>query len=250
MRFEDSVSHGELPLTLTGIMVRSSNVGISMLGSRLSEQTRYDYFRAFGIGSSTAAGMPLEDSGLLYPVDQWDRQTSYNTMFGQGLSSTLVQTTGAYQTIANGGLRIPPSIVSSCKASDGTVTPFDHGQPVQAVSQQTASTMLGVLKTVVNRSWMKQYVSIPGYRIAGKTGTAEQTDGRGGYRSDFVHSFVGIFPADNPQYVVAASIAFPSYGDAGAIGAMTAFRMAAEATIRTFHVAPSTGSYVALPMSY
>ncbi len=250
VRFNDSFQHEPMPWTLTGIMVNSSNVGISMLGSQLSEQTRYDYLRAFGIGESTAAGMPLEDSGLLYPPEQWDRQTSYNTMFGQGVSSTIVQTAGVYQAIANGGLRVPPSVVESCTASDGTVTEPDHGEPVQAVSSQTAASMMQVLETVVQKSWVSDYVSIPGYRIAGKTGTAEQADGQGGYRADYVHSFVGIFPAEAPRYVIAVSIAYPASGEAGAMAAVGAFKDAAEATIRTFHIPPSTGSFEPLADTY
>src|SRR5690606_21288277 len=123
----DSFVHPVMPWTLTGTLVHSSNVGISKLGSRLSEQTRYDYLRSFGIGESTKAGMPLEDSGLLHPVDQWDRQTAYNTMFGQGVSSTIVQTAGVYQTIANGGVRIPPSVVASCTDAEGRERTLDHG---------------------------------------------------------------------------------------------------------------------------
>lgn len=244
--FHDSFSHGVMDWTLAGIITNSSNVGISMLGSRLSAETRYDYLRAFGIGESTSAGMPVEDSGLLYPVEQWDRQTSYNTMFGQGVSSTIVQTAGVYQTIANGGLRVPPSVVENCEDADGTVHRLDHGDPVQVVSKETAATMMQVLENVVDQGWISPYVSIPGYRIAGKTGTAEQADGHGGYRADYVHSFAGIFPADDPRYVVVASIAFPAAGNGG-IAAMQSFHDAAEATIRTFHIPPSTGSYQPLP---
>jgi cell division protein FtsI (penicillin-binding protein 3) len=245
--FRDSFDHGEMPWTLTGVMINSSNVGISMLGSKLSEQQRYEYLQAFGIGESTAAGMPLEDSGLLYPPDQWDRQTSYNTMFGQGVSSTIVQTAGVYQTIANGGERVPPSVVASCTDADGTVRELDHGEPVQVVSEQTAATMMQVLENVVEQSWVTPYVSIPGYRIAGKTGTAEQADGQGGYRAQYVHSFVGIFPADDPQFVVATSIAFPASSANGSVAALDSFHDAAEATIRTFHIPPSSGEYQPLP---
>jgi len=231
-----------MPWTLTGVMINSSNVGISMFGSRLSEETRYEYLRSFGIGSSTAAGMPLEDSGLLYAPEQWDRQSSYNIMFGQGLSSTIVQTTSVYQTIANGGLRVPPSVVESCTEEDGTVHELDHGDPVQVVSEETADTMMQVLENVVEQSWVTPFVSIPGYRIAGKTGTAEQTDGQGGYRAEFVHSFTGIFPADNPRFVISSSIAFPAAGDGG-VAALRSFHDAAEATIRTFQIPPSNGQY-------
>lgn len=242
VRFSDSFRHEVMPMTLTGTLVHSSNVGISMLGSRLSEQTRYDYLRAFGMGESTQAGLPVEDSGLLYRPEDWDRQTSYNTMFGQGVSSTIVQTAGAYQAIANGGTRMPASVVTKCTEADGTVIEVAHGDPVQAVSAETAATTLHMLEAVVQESWITPFVSIPGYRIGGKTGTAEQTDGQGGYRSDFVHSFAGILPVDDPRYVIVASIAFPAGGDGG-VAAVTSFHDVAEATIRTFQIPPSTGSY-------
>lgn len=244
--FNDSFVHPEEQWTLTGIMSHSSNVGISKLGVQLSAETRYDYLRDFGIGESTQAGMPVEDAGMLYEPEKWDRQTSYTTMFGQGLSSTIVQTAGIYQTLANGGVRVPPSVVKSCRSADGSETAPEHGAPKRVVSKETAAEMMDVLENVVKQSWIKDYVSVPGYRVAGKTGTAQQSDGRGGYRPDYVHSFVGVFPADDPQYVIASSIGFPAGGDGG-IAAMRGFRDAAEATIRTFHVQPSKGRYTKLP---
>ncbi|UOR02927.1 penicillin-binding protein 2 [Leucobacter allii] len=251
VRFGDSFPHPPMQWTLTGILVQSSNVGTSMLGSRLSPETRYDYLRKFGIGESTQAGMPVEDSGMLAPYADWDAQTSYNTMFGQGLSSTIVQTAGVYQTIANGGVRVPPSVVSSCTEADGTRTVPDHGEEVRAVTEDTAGQVMAMLETVTTEGWFSDLVSIPGYRIAGKTGTAEQVDPATGlYRTDYVHSFAGIFPADDPRYVAVASIAFPAPGGDGSSAAIAAFHDAAEATIRTFHIPPSTGEFTPLPTEY
>ncbi|MEJ6489362.1 penicillin-binding protein 2 [Leucobacter sp. USCH14] len=250
VRFGDSFNHPEMPWTLTGILTQSSNVGTSMLGSQLSAETRYDYLKRFGVGDATQAGMPVEDSGLLYEPKDWDRQTSYNTMFGQGLSSTIVQTAGVYQAIANHGVRVPPSVVKQCTDADGTTTEPDHGDEVEAVSEAAAADVMAMLETVTTEGWFKDLIAIPGYRIAGKTGTAEQVDPATGlYRTDFVHSFAGIFPADDPQYVAVASIAFPTAGDGG-VAALTAFRAAAEATIRTFHIPPSTGEFTPLPTEY
>ncbi len=250
VRFGDSFSHPPMQWTLTGILTQSSNVGTATLGNMLSPEVRYDYLRRFGIGTATQAGMPVEDSGLLYPVDQWDRQTSYNTMFGQGVSSTIVQTAGVYQTIANGGERVPPSVVRACVDADGNRTAPDHGEKERAVSPETSAEVMKMLETVVQEGWFADMVSIPGYRIAGKTGTAEQVDPQtGAYRTDYVHSFAGIFPADDPQYVAVASIAFPSAGE-GSEAALAAFRDAAEATIRTFHIPPSTGEFQPLPTEY
>ena len=248
-RFGDSFSHEPMPWTLTGILTQSSNVGIATLGSAVSPEKRYEYLQKFGVGVSTEAGMPLEDSGQLPDVANWDPQTSYNTMFGQGLSTTIVQTAGVYQTFANGGVRIPPTLVTSCTKPDGTSTKPDHGEEVRAISEDTAADVMAMLETVVTEGWYKDLIKIPGYRIAGKTGTAEQSDNQGGYREDYVHSFAGIFPADDPQYVAVASIAFPSAGDGG-VAAITSFREAAEATIRTFHIPPSSGEFTPLPTEY
>ena len=248
VRFGDAFQHGPMPWTLTGILVQSSNVGTATLGNLLSPEVRYDYLRKFGIGTSTQAGMPLEDSGLLYSPDKWDRQTAYNTMFGQGLSSTIVQTAGVYQTIANGGERVPPSVVTGCTAADGSVTKPDHGDTVRAISTDTAAQMMQILETVGTEAWYKDLVAIPGYRVAGKSGTAEQSDGQGGYRTDYVNSFAGIFPADDPQYVAVASIAFAKVDSTTA--AINAFHDAAEATIRTFHIPPSSGEFTPLPTEY
>jgi cell division protein FtsI (penicillin-binding protein 3) len=247
--FNDSFVHAPEPWTLTGILVHSSNVGISLLGSRVDPQTRYDYMQKFGFGVSTDSGLPLEDSGMLAAPENWDAQTKYNTMFGQGLSSTIVQMAGAFQAIANDGERIPPSLVRSCISAEGDETIIEHGDPVRAISAESSREVIHMLEAVVNESWITPFVEIPGYRIAGKTGTAEQADGQGGYRADYVHSFAGIFPADDPQYVAVASIAFPSTGDGG-VAALTAFREAAEATIRAFHIPPSTGAYEPLPTTY
>ncbi|CAG7596911.1 peptidoglycan D,D-transpeptidase FtsI family protein [Leucobacter soli] len=240
--FRDWFSHGTIDWTLTGILLQSSNVGISMLGSKLDADSRYDSLRKFGIGEATSAGMPAEDSGMLYAASDWDRQTSYTTMFGQGLSSTIVQTASAYQAIANDGVRIPPSLVTGCTDAAGETVEPDRGKPVQAVSKRTAKEVRNMLETVGTDGLVSQYVTIPGYRIGGKTGTAQQSNGRGGYRTDFVYSFAGMFPMDDPRYVIVSSVAFPKGGD-GTVAATRAFHDAAEATIRTFHIPPSTGKY-------
>lgn len=249
VRVGDSVAHETMQWTMAGILTNSSNVGTFTLGTAMPAEERYEYLRKFGIGESTNAGMPLEDSGLLYPAGEWDRQTYYNTTFGQGLSSTIVQTAGAYQAIANGGTRVPPSVVRSCVDADGEKQVLEHGDPVQAVSSETAETMTNMLETVASEAWWSDYVSIPGYRIAGKTGTAEQPDGQGGYRGDYVYSFAGFLPAEDPQFVVVASVAFPSTGD-GSMATFAAFKEASEAAIRTFHVPPSTGTPTLYPTEY
>lgn len=248
-KFTDWNAHGDVPYTMTGVMVQSSNIGISLLGSRLSNQQRYEYLTKFGIGQSTKAGMPLEDSGLLYTADEWDVQTQYTTMFGQGVSSTIVQTAGVFQTIANKGVRVPPTLVKQCTTEAGKVIKHDSGDSVKVVSQEAAATTTTVLENVAQQSWTNKFANIPGYRIAAKTGTAEQPDGRGGYRKSYVHTYAAFYPVDDPQYVTVFSVAHPAAGDGG-IAASSGFKAVAEATIKAFHIPPSTGSVTAYPQQY
>lgn len=247
--FADSMAHGDMPWTLSGIIVESSNVGISMLGSRLNEQTRYDYLHQFGIGQETSTGMPLESAGMLYPADEWDRQTSYNTMFGQGLSSTIVQTASAYQAIANDGTRIPPTLVKGCIDREGKLTERAGQEPVQVISAEAAAETRKMIEAMATEGWIAEDAAIPGYRLGGKTGTAEQSDGAGGYRPDYVYSFAGMFPMDDPQYVIVSTVAYPKVGH-GTVVAVRAWHDAAEATIRTFHLPPSNGAYEPLQLTY
>lgn len=247
--FADSTPHGDMPWTLAGIIVESSNVGISMLGSRLDEQTRYDYFKQFGIGTETNAGMPYESAGLLTDAAEWDRQTSYNTMSGQGLSSTIIQTASAYQAIANDGVRIPPTLVKRCVAADGTVTEPKKQGEIRVISAEAAAETQKMLEAMATEGWIASDAAISGYRLGGKTGTAEQSDGEGGYRPDYVYSFAGMFPMDDPQYVVVSTVAYPK-SPASTVVAVRAWHSAVEATIRTFHVPPSSGAYEPLQLTY
>lgn len=245
-KFTDSKAHGNLRYTMTGVMVQSSNIGISLLGSQLSNEQRYKYLSKFGIGQSTQSGMPLEDSGLLMSWEDWDVQTQYTTMFGQGVSSTLVQTAGVFQTIANDGVRIPPALVKECVTESGEVHKHDAGEPVKVISPEAAATTTTVLENVAQQSWTSKYASIPGYRVAAKTGTAEQPDGRGGYRKSYVHTYAAFYPADDPQFVTVFSVAHPAAGDGG-VAAASGFKSVAEATIKAFHIPPSTGSATVYP---
>lgn len=247
--FADPDFHGDMPWTLSGIIVNSSNVGISMLGSRLDEQTRYDYLTKFGIGEETSTGMPLESSGTLYEPQDWDRQTSYNTMFGQGLSSTIIQTASAYQAIANNGERIPPTLVKGCVDVNGKVIERKGEDPVRVISPEAAADTRKMLEAMATEGWIAEDIGIGGYRLGGKTGTAEQSDGEGGYRSDYVYSYAGMLPMDDPQYVVVATVAYPK-ANRSSIVAVRAWRDAAEAVIRTFHVPPSNGAYEPLQLTY
>ncbi|MDO4241378.1 MAG: penicillin-binding protein 2 [Microbacteriaceae bacterium] len=248
--FRDAFGHGIQQWTLAGIMVKSSNVGISMLGSRIPTEKRYEYMRKFGLSGPTHAGMPLESGGILRNWKDWDPQTRYNTMYGQGLSYTIIQSAGIYQTIANGGLRVPPKLVRGCRDEQGKLHPYGQDQQsVQVLKPEAAAQTTQMLETITDVSnYVGERIQIPGYRLAGKTGTAEQPDGKGGYRSDFVYSFAGFFPADNPRFVLVTSVGFPVKNKDFA--ALDAWKASASATIRRFNIPPSQGQFTPLPQTY
>jgi len=205
----DSHSHPDQHMTLTGVLIDSSNTGMSKFGEMLTNQQRYDYLTAFGVGKPTESGFPREDGGILHPADEWDNQTSYATMFGQGLTTTALQVASIYQTIANDGVRMPVQLVEGCRKADGTMTNVPDATGTRVLSETAANETSDVLEMVYQNSWVSNVWKIPGYRVAAKTGTAQMPDGKGGYSNGYLVSVSGFAPADDPQYVVSVSIADP-----------------------------------------
>ena len=206
----DAWEHGVMPYTTTGVFGKSSNVGTLMLAQRVGPERFYDMVRKFGLGQRTGVGLPGESAGLVPPVDQWSGSTFSNLPIGQGLSMTLLQMTGMYQTIANDGLRMPPRIIKATIAPDGTRTDEPRPEGVRVVSAQTAQTVRQILRAVVQRDPMGYQqgtgpaAAVPGYQIAGKTGTAQQINPGCGCYFDDVYwiTFAGMATADNPRYVI------------------------------------------------
>ncbi|SEH75600.1 cell division protein FtsI (penicillin-binding protein 3) [Mycolicibacterium rutilum] len=213
----DAWEHGTMPYTTTGIFGKSSNVGTLMLAQRLGPQRFYDMLRKFGLGQRTGVGLPGESAGLVPPIDQWSGSTFANLPIGQGLSMTLLQLAGMYQTIANDGVRVPPRVVKSTIAPDGSRTDEPRPEGIPVVSPQTAQTVRQMLRATTQRDprgiqqGTGSQAAVEGYQVAGKTGTAQQINpGCGCYYDDvYWISFAGILPADNPRYVVAVMMDNP-----------------------------------------
>jgi cell division protein FtsI (penicillin-binding protein 3) len=207
----DSEAHGDEHLTLTGVLVQSSNTGISQLGSRITDAKRLAYLKAYGFGSPTAVGFGAEAPGSFgADAPNWDPQTRYATMFGQGLTTSAVQMASAYQAIANGGVRLPVRLVDSCTAADGTVTKVANGAAKRVISKAAAKGTVSMLENVATKGWLAADVTIPGYRVATKTGTAQEVDSSGGYSKNYLVSMAGIAPADDPKYVVYVALSQPT----------------------------------------
>ncbi|HEY2501981.1 MAG TPA: penicillin-binding protein 2 [Mycobacterium sp.] len=206
----DAWEHGVMPYTTTGIFGKSSNVGTLMLAQRVGPERFYDMVRKFGLGQRTGVGLPGESAGLVPPIDQWSGSTFSNLPIGQGLSMTLLQMTDMYQTIANDGVRIPPRILKATIAPDGTRTEEPRPEGIRVVSPQTAQTVRQILRAVVQRDPMGYQqgtgpaAGVPGYQMAGKTGTAQQINPGCGCYFDDVYwiTFAGMATVDNPRYVI------------------------------------------------
>ncbi|CAN5135704.1 penicillin-binding protein 2 [soil metagenome] len=232
----DAESHPIEHLTLTGVLQQSSNIGISMIGSKLAASTRYDYMTKFGVGSKTAVDFQGEASGSLQKT--WDDQTKYNVLYGQGVSATALQVASIYSTLANGGEKLPLVLVEGCTNADGTVTDTPSTAGTRVVSESTAKTVNNMLESVVTGGGLSKAVTIPGYRVAGKSGTAEVA-ANGVYTSDRIVSFVGMAPADDPQYVVLVTYTKPATMKSSAAAAPTFHKIMAE-VLTKYRVPPST----------
>jgi len=234
----DSEHHGTWDLTLTGVLKESSNTGMSRLGQLLSPQRRLDYMKAFHLGEPTEVGFLAEDSGDLGAGPDWDEQTNYATTFGQGLTTTAVQTASIYQTIGNGGVRMPVSLVSGCRAPDGTMTDVPAAQGSQVISPDAARQTVDMLENVATKGWLASRIAIPGYRIATKTGTAQHADGQGGYSKSYIVSLAGLAPAEAPRFVVSVSLADPiRMNNSGATAPI--FREVMAQVLKQYQVVPS-----------
>jgi cell division protein FtsI (penicillin-binding protein 3) len=187
------------------VMERSSNIGCAKIGLKLGKETLYHYTRAFGFGTKTGVGLPGESEGLLRDPKGWSMVTLPILAFGQGVGVTALQMASAFSAIANDGVLVEPQIFKRITESkDGKIelTTFSP-QPVrQVVSSQTAKTLQGILRRVVDRGTGIQ-AKVSGYSTAGKTGTAQKIDPKTRKYSstDYIASFGGFVPAENPQLV-------------------------------------------------
>ncbi|NEE03087.1 penicillin-binding transpeptidase domain-containing protein [Phytoactinopolyspora halotolerans] len=244
----DHYGHPEQEMTLAGILAKSSNVGTLQVAEELDGETFRGYLERFGIGEATGIGLPSETSGRLPSLDEWSQLTQDNISFGQGVSVNTVQMASAYATIANGGVRIDPTLVSATVSADGERTPTDPREPDRVVSEETAAEVTAMMEAVMGEGGTGQKVALDGYRVAGKTGTAQRVDPECGCYSQYNASFMGFAPADDPQYVVAVSLMNPRNGNSGSGLAGPAFADILQFALERDGVAPSEEPAPELPL--
>ena len=242
-RVTDSHMHPDEKLTTAGILRESSNTGAMMVGNLVPWQTRYSYLKRFGIGSMPGTGFPGESAGLLNSTTVWenDRIKRYVSNFGQGISVSPIQSAMMYQAVANKGVRLQPQLIDGCVDANGKVTKVTKEKaPVRVVSAETAKSTLDILEKVVEQGGIGKTAAVPGYRVGGKTGTAQIADpNTGRYGNLFAISFIGVAPIEDPQFVVAVT-AYKSRTVSNSLGATPIFKAIMSQVLRTYRVPPST----------
>ncbi|MEU2288090.1 penicillin-binding protein 2 [Streptomyces sp. NPDC013178] len=256
--FQDDIDHPTWYLTLNGVLAKSSNIGTILatgqLGRTQTEANRvlYSYLRKFGIGSPTGLGFPGETKGILAPPDKWSTSQQYTIPFGQGVSINAVQAASVYSTIANGGVRVEPTLVRGTKGPDGRFTPAPAPEKTRVVSQKTARTLAQMLESVVDdQEGTGTKARIPGYRVAGKTGTANRVDPATGKYRGYTSSFAGFAPADKPRVTVYCAIQNATKGSYfGGQICGPVFKQVMEFALKTLQVPPTGAKPANLPVSF
>ena len=226
--------------TIAGIIAHSSNVGMSQVAKHISEQTQYDYLRAFGLGEPTGIGLPGESQGLLPPVSAWAADTRYTLSFGQGVAATALQMAEVYATIANGGVRVQPTLIEGTTSAAGKYVAAAPSPSHRVIQASTAREMLQILQQVpaVDAAGNQPWGIIPGYAVAAKTGTSQESNGKCAL-CVYGSSWIGLAPGDNPQLVVSVNVQNPRKGGYfGAVVAGPVFYQVAKDALATLQIPP------------
>jgi cell division protein FtsI (penicillin-binding protein 3) len=232
---EEAHPRGAVSLDVSAILAQSSNVGTVMIGQRLGPQRFDRWVRRFGFGRQTRVDLPGEGTGIVPGWREYSGSSIGNLPIGQGLAVTPLQMATAYAAIANGGILRPPRIV---KAVDGEPTEVTRGRRV--IAPPVAASVRTMLEGVLAPGGTASEVSIPGYHLAGKTGTAQKPDPKTGGYSDtkFVASFMGFAPARDPQVLVAVMVDEPQGEYYGGVVAAPAVQRIMEFALPYLRIAP------------
>jgi len=231
----DPVNYGEMDLTK--IITKSSQVGTTKLALSLEHEDIRNRFDALGFGRATSIGFPAESSGLLPYKSRWSDIERANQAFGYGLSVTAAQLASAYATLGNDGKRLPLSLINADN-------PYAD-EPRQVVSPKVSKQVVAMMETVTSAVGSGKRARIPGYRVAGKTGTAHKVGASGYLGTSYRALFAGVAPAENPRLAVVVVIDEPTAGGhyGGEVAAPAFAKVTADA-LRLLNVAPSNSTSI------
>ncbi len=241
----DWFPHGLIHLTLAGVIAKSSNIGTVLAADKFDSGELRSYLTKFGLGQRTDIGVRGETPGILPAPSQWTHQVQDRIAFGQSLSVNAVQMAAAVNTIANGGVRVSPSLVQgTATADDGTVVGTDHTTTRRVVSAKAARDTAHMMERVVDPDvGVAPGAAVPGYRVAGKTGTAQRVGEECGcYDGTFTVSFAGFAPADDPRFTIYVVVQNPRNGGGGGSVGGPAFSKIMSYALRRYAV-PPTGTH-------
>ncbi len=231
----DAEERGTETMSVARILAQSSNVGAITLAEKLGPTRLYQWMRRFGFGAVTGLGFPSESAGFVLKPDEWSGSTIGNVPIGQGVAVTAVQMAAAYATIGNRGVWVQPHLVERVQGGKRV-----HARTRRVLRPAIAAELNAMLQNVV-REGTGTLAAVAGYKVAGKTGTAQTPDERGGYsRGRYVASFVGMVPASRPRLVVLVMVDEPRGAISGGVVAAPAFAQIAAYDLRYLEVPPDT----------
>lgn len=244
----DAHSHGTIRRTLAGVLAKSSNIGTALVAQKVGMERLYDVMRDFGLGRPTGIEFPASTDGILPPPDEWDGVQEYTIPFGQGIAVNAVQMASVYATIANGGVRAEPSLVAGSANVDGAFTPAPEPDKRRVISEESAEQLTGMLEAAASERGTGANARIPGYRIAGKTGTAQRVDPECGCYRGHNAMFSGFAPAGDPQLVVQVVLHDPQRGHYGGQVAAPVFRDVMSFALKSREIPPTETKPAMLPL--
>jgi len=226
-------------LTVANIISKSSNIGSAKIGIKLTEARLYDYMKRYGFGEVTGIPLPYEQAGTVARVDKWSKVSIAQIPMGHGVDVTRLQMVMAMAALANEGMLMKPMLVEKLEGSDGQTIAQYKPEPLrQVVSEATARQMIAALKSAVSTNGTAEKAVVGGYDVAGKTGTAQKIE-RGTYSQDkFISSFIGFFPADNPELCISIVLDEPKGQYYGGLTAAPVFHEVAERAANYLNIKP------------
>jgi cell division protein FtsI/penicillin-binding protein 2 len=226
-------------LSVIGIITKSSNIGSAKIGIKLGEDRLYKYITDFGFGKRTGIPLPGEVSGIVHPVDKWSKVSIAQIPMGQGIAVTPLQMVMAMCAIANHGTLMRPMLVDHLENSDGKIVAKYQPQPVRnVVTDRAVKDMITALKTVPTKDGTAEKAKMENFTVAGKTGTAQKVEHGQYARGKYFSSFIGFFPADNPEICISIVIDEPKNGHYGGQTAAPFFKEMADRAANYLNLKP------------